>query len=288
MAVSNGTALKGGALGALVAGGVLAPQAAALADGKPHEWEIGFQKAASPVMEELTWFHNDLLLPIIIAITAFVLFLLLYVMWRFSEKRHPTPSRTTHNSLIEILWTVIPVIILIVIAVPSFKLLYFADHAKDPEMTLKAIGHQWYWSYEYPDQGDFTFDALLVPEKDLKEGQPRLLTTDNDVVLPINTDIRVLVTATDVIHSFAMPSMGVKMDAVPGRTNETWLRVEEEGMYYGQCSELCGTGHAFMPIAIKAVSKEDFKTWVEQAKQKFARADEPGRRTNVAQLAVDK
>ena len=218
---------------------------------------------------------NDWMLWIIILITAFVLVLLLYVMWRFAEKRNPTPSKTTHHTLIEVVWTVVPALILVFIAVPSFKLLYFADRAVDAEMTIKAIGRQWYWSYEYPDHGDFTFDAYMVAEEDLEAGQPRLLTTDNAIVLPVNTRIRVLVTASDVLHNFAMPSMGIKLDAVPGRVNETWVEVLREGTYYGQCSELCGTGHSYMPIMIKAVSKADFATWVEQAKVEFARLDRP-------------
>jgi cytochrome c oxidase subunit 2 len=196
-------------------------------------------------------------------------------VWRYSETRNPTPSKTTHNTLIEVIWTVMPVIILVVIAVPSFKLLYYADRIEDAEMTVKAIGRQWYWSYEYPDHGDFTFDAYMVPDEDLEAGQPRLLQTDTAVVLPVDTRIRILVTASDVLHSFAMPSMGIKLDAVPGRVNETWVQINDEGMYYGQCSEICGKDHSYMPIMIKAVSKAAFAEWVEQAKQEFAREDGP-------------
>jgi cytochrome c oxidase subunit 2 len=201
-----------------------------------------------------------------------VLALLLYVCFRFRASANATPSRRTHNTLLEIAWTAVPVLILVVIAIPSFKLLYFMDRVTDPELTIKAIGHQWYWSYEYPDDGDFTFDAYLVADEDLQEGQPRLLTTDNAVVLPVQTDIQVLITATDVLHSWAVPAFGVKTDGVPGRINETWLRIEEPGMYYGQCSELCGDYHGFMPIMVRAVTKEEYEAWTQQAQEEFARA----------------
>jgi cytochrome c oxidase subunit II len=248
---------------------------AALA-ASPQPWEMGFQPAATPVMEEIESFHHYLLI-IITAIAGFVLLLLLIIVVRFNERTNPVPSKTAHNTLVEVIWTVVPVMILVGIAIPSFKLMYFADRTMNPDMTIKAIGHQWYWSYEYPDNGDFTFDALLVPDDEIdpSKGQLRLLETDNRLVIPVNTKIRILVTATDVIHSFAVPAFGVKMDAVPGRTNETWTEVTEEGVYYGQCSELCGVGHAYMPIAVEVVSKEKFLAWVEEAKQKFARADAP-------------
>jgi cytochrome c oxidase subunit 2 len=245
----------------------------ALADGGAKDWQIGFQPAASPTADEIHWFNNHILLPVIIFIVVFVMALLAWVMWRYSSTRNPTPSKTTHNTTIEVLWTAVPVMILIVIAIPSFKLLYFADRVEDGDITLKATGRQWYWSYQYPDYGDLEFDATLVPEEDLQPGQKRLLTTDNPVVLPVGTNIRLLVTASDVLHSFALPAMGIKLDAVPGRVNETWMRIEEEGTYYGQCSELCGSGHAFMPIMVKAVSKPDFEAWIEKAKQEFAARD---------------
>lgn len=268
---------------AAIAGSVGALPTPALA-GQPVPWQMGFQEAATPTMERISSF-NDLLLVIIVAITVFVLGLLLYVMWRFNEKRNPNPSRTTHNTLIEVLWTVIPVIILVGIAVPSFKLLYFADRIEEADMTIKAIGRQWYWSYEYPDHGNFTFDAYLVAEEDLQEGQVRLLDTDNPVVLPVDTNIRVLVTASDVLHNFAMPSFGVKLDGVPGRINETWFRITRTGTFYGQCSELCGTGHAYMPITIKAVTPEAFEDWVKQAQDEFAKVDEPVRDSDQVQIA---
>jgi cytochrome c oxidase subunit 2 len=238
---------------------------------QPEPWQLGFQPAASPVMERLESLH-DLLLWIITIISVFVLALLLYVCVRFRASANAAPSRRTHNTLLEIAWTAVPVLILVVIAIPSFKLLYYMDRIQDPELTIKAIGHQWYWSYEYPDDGDFTFDAYLVADEDLQPGQPRLLATDNAVVLPVDTDIRVLITATDVLHSWAVPAFGVKTDGVPGRINETWLRIEEPGMYYGQCSELCGDYHGFMPIMVRAVSKDEYDAWTKQAQEEFARA----------------
>ncbi len=238
---------------------------------EPQPWEIGFQSPATPIMERLESF-NTFLSWIISLIAIFVLILLVYVCYRFAASRHPTPSRRTHNTLLEIAWTTVPVLVLVVIAIPSFKLLYYEDVVPDADLTLKAIGHQWYWSYEYPDNGDFSFDAYLVEAADLKPGQPRLLTTDNAVVVPVDTNVRLLTTATDVIHSWAVPSFGVKIDAVPGRINESWFRVEAPGTYYGQCSELCGDYHGFMPIMVKAVPKDEFKTWVEQAKKQFAQS----------------
>ncbi len=251
-----------GAFWATLAAMALAP-AAAFAD-KPRPWEMGFQEPATPVMEQVVLFH-DKLLWIIISIAVFVLALLVVVMVRFNEKRNPTPSRTTHNTTLEVLWTVIPVLILLFIAfgppVSSFKLLYFADRTAEPAMTVKAIGHQWYWSYEYPDHGNFTVDANLNWEA---TGDQRLLETDNHVVVPVNTKIRLLTTADDVIHSWAMPSFGIKLDSVPGRINETWFEVTREGTFYGQCSELCGNGHGYMPIVVEAVSKDKFDAWVKE------------------------
>jgi cytochrome c oxidase subunit II len=241
---------------------------AALA-AQPEPWQLGFQPPASPVMERIESFH-DLLLWIITLISIFVLVLLAYVCFRFRASGNAAPSRRTHNTLLEIAWTAIPVLILVVIAIPSFKLLYYQDVVPDAELTVKAVGHQWYWSYEYPDNGDFAFDAYMVADDDLQAGQPRLLATDNALVLPVGTDIRLLVTATDVLHSWAMPAFGVKMDAVPGRINETWFNIQAPGMYYGQCSELCGDFHGFMPIMIHAVSKDEFEAWTQQAQEQFA------------------
>lgn len=255
------------------------PVAALAADeGIAQPWQLGFQPASSPVMHDMHWFHDVLLMPIITVIALFVLALLLYCMWKFNAKANPTPSRTSHNTLIEIVWTVVPIVILIIIAIPSFRLLYFVDRAADADMTIKAIGSQWYWTYEYPDHGGFTFDATMVEEASLKEGQLRLLTTDTKVVVPVDTTVRVLVTANDVIHAWAMPAMGVKIDAVPGRFNETWFRAEREGTYYGQCSELCGIRHGFMPIQLEVVSQDRFAEWVKQAQQEYGALDTGERR----------
>jgi cytochrome c oxidase subunit 2 len=257
------------ALAAFFAGLIAGPAFAA----EPRNWQLGLQEAATPTMERISSFH-DFLNIIITLITLFVLVLLLYVMWRFSEKRNPVPSKTTHHTVLEVAWTVIPVFILIIIAVPSFKLLYFADHVEEPDMTLKIIGHQWYWSYEYPDHGNFTFDANLIPEEELKPGQKRLLDTDNRVVLPVGKKVQLLMTSDDVLHNWGMPSFGVKLDTVPGRLNETWVQINKPGVYYGSCSELCGVNHAYMPITVEAVSEEDFKKWVAKAQKEFARVDE--------------
>jgi cytochrome c oxidase subunit II len=236
---------------------------------KPEPWQLNLQPAASPVAVEMHNFHN-LLLVIITLIVLFVLGLLLYVIVRFNAKANPTPSKTTHHTMLEILWTVVPIAILVVIAVPSFKLLYMQDKARAPQMTIKITGHQWYWSYAYPDHGDFAFDAYMIPDDKLQPGQLRLLETDNRVVLPVGKTVRLLITADDVIHSWAMPAFGVKTDAVPGRLNEAWVSIDKPGVYYGQCSEICGVNHAFMPITVEAVSEEDFAKWVEGARQKFA------------------
>ncbi|TAH36084.1 MAG: cytochrome c oxidase subunit II [Alphaproteobacteria bacterium] len=241
--------------------------------GAPHEKQLSFQAAASPVMEKITSFH-DFLLVLITIVATFVLALLLWVMVRYNARRNPVPSKTTHNTMLEVVWTLIPVLILLIIIVPSMRLLYFSDKAVNAEMTLKAIGKQWFWTYEYPDNGNFTFDAYILKDEEAKAaGHPRLLGTDNLVVLPTETNIRILVTGADVLHAWAMPSLGVKKDAVPGKINETWLRIEKPGMYYGQCSELCGTNHGFMPIALKAVPKAEFEAWVKEAKAKFPVAE---------------
>ena len=261
-------------LGALFAGLVGALGAAGWASAQqPTDWEVDFQTALSPSMERIVDF-NLMVTIIIVIITAFVFALMAWIVIRYNKKRNPVPSKTTHNTMLEVIWTVVPVIILLVIAVPSFRLLYFTDRVEDADMTLKAIGHQWYWSYEYPDHGDFTFDAIMLEEDELEEGQPRLLATDEAVVLPVGAKIRLLTTADDVIHSWAIPAFGVKMDSVPGRVNETWFQINREGTYYGQCSELCGTLHGFMPIMIEAVSQEEFDAWVEFAREEYATADE--------------
>jgi cytochrome c oxidase subunit 2 len=223
-------------------------------------------------MRDIENFHTALLW-VISLISLFVLGLLIYVMLRFNHRKNPTPSRTTHNTLVEVAWTIVPILILVGISIYSFKLLYFEGDIPKAGMTIKATGHQWYWTFEYPDSGDFSFDANLVQQADLKPGQLRLLTTDNPLVVPAGVVVRVQTTSTDVIHSFAVPSFGVKEDAVPGRLNETWFEVDEPGVYYGQCSELCGNGHGFMPIMVQALSKADYDAWVAQAKTKFAKVD---------------
>jgi cytochrome c oxidase subunit 2 len=249
------------------------PSVAEAGMGQPSTWQLGLQQAATPVMENIGWFH-DFLLYIITAITLFVLALLVIVMVRFNARSNPTPSKTTHNTLLEVVWTVVPVIILVAIAVPSFRLLFFQLHIPQADMTIKATGKQWFWSYTYPDHGGFEFDSLMLQDKDRKPDQPRLLAVDNEIVVPVNKTVRVQVTAADVIHAFAVPSFGVKIDAVPGRLNETWFRATREGVYYGQCSELCGKDHAFMPITVRVVSEKDFTAWIDQAKKKFARSED--------------
>ncbi|WP_416899009.1 MAG: cytochrome c oxidase subunit II [Minwuia sp.] len=247
-----------------------APAFAELGHAAPGQ--LGMQEAASPLMEEMLTFHN-LLLVVITLITLFVLGLLIWVMVRFNERSNPVASKTSHNTLIEVVWTVVPILILLVIAIPSFKLLINTHEVEDAEMTLKATGYQWYWGYEYPDHGGFSFDAIMKEDDQLAEGELRLLTTDNLVVLPVQTKIRVLVTAADVGHSWAMPATGGKVDGWPGHLNELPIYFEKEGMYYGQCSELCGRNHGFMPIQVKVVSKEEFAAWVEEAKVQFGAAE---------------
>ena len=252
---------------ALTMGALLASAGSALAGvGQPSPWEIGLQNAASPVMVDIVWFH-DFLLWIIGAIVLFVLVLLAVIVLRFNARANPTPSRTTHNSFLEVAWTIVPVIILVAIAVPSFRLLFLEVDNPPPDLTVKATGKQWFWSYSYPDNGNFEFDSLLVADKDLKPGQPRLLTVDNDLVVPVNKVVHVLVTGADVIHSFAVPSFGIKIDAVPGRLNDTWFKATSKGLYHGQCSELCGKDHAFMPITVKVVSEAEFNDWVAKEKK---------------------
>jgi cytochrome c oxidase subunit 2 len=239
--------------------------------GQPSPWELGLQDSASPVMDDIAWFHN-ILLWLIAAIALFVLVLLAIVVIRFNARSNPNPTRTTHNTAIEIIWTVVPVLILVTIAVPSFRLLFYQLKVPAADLTVKVTGKQWFWSYSYPDS-KFEFDSLMVQEKDLKPGQPRLLAVDNEMVVPVNKVVRVLVTGADVIHSFSVPSFGIKIDAIPGRLNETWFKAEREGMYYGQCSQLCGRDHAFMPIAVHVVSEKDYTAWLDQAKKKFADSD---------------
>ncbi|MVT53511.1 cytochrome c oxidase subunit II [Bradyrhizobium yuanmingense] len=261
-----GRQLLGLATIALVAvGATLATGGAALAElGQPAPWEWTLQQSGSPVMDNIVWFHNFLFV-LITLITLFVLALLVIVVVKFNAKANPVPSRTTHNTLIEVAWTLVPVLILVGISVPSFRLLFLQLDIPKADLTVKATGKQWYWSYAYPDNGKFEFDSLMAQDK-----QPRLLAVDNEMVVPVNKVVRVQTTGADVIHAFALPAFGVKIDAIPGRLNETWFKATKTGMYYGQCSELCGKDHAFMPIAIRVVSDQEFASWVETAKKKFA------------------
>jgi cytochrome c oxidase subunit II len=231
---------------------------------------VWLQPPAAPLAVQQHGFMG-LMQWLITVIAVFVLVLLAYACWRFREDRNPVPSRRSHNTVLEVVWTAVPVLILVIIAIPSFKLLYFSDVVPKTDMTVKAIGRQWYWSYEYPDQGNFTFDAYMISDEELKDGQLRLLETDNRVVVPVDTNVRIQTTATDVLHSWTIQQFGVKVDAVPGHLNELWFRVTEPGTYYGQCSELCGVNHAFMPITVQALPKEEFEAWVKQAQQQFAR-----------------
>ena len=260
------------ALAATVLPGVAVGDAAmAAVAGQPVPWQMGFQQAATPVMENIEWFHNWLL-GLIVAITLFVLALLLIVIVRFNSKANPTPSRTTHNTLLEVMWTLVPVIILVTIAVPSFKLLFLELTIPPADVTVKATGKQWYWSYSYPD-AKFEFDSLMLKDGERKPDQPRLLAVDNALVVPVNKVVRVQVIGTDVIHAFAVPSFGIKIDAVPGRLNETWFKADREGIYYGQCSELCGRDHAYMPIEVRVVNDREYSAWLDQAKKKYATDD---------------
>src|SRR5262245_66460229 len=254
-------------MGFAVAGAALAAGGVAFAAGElgqPAPWEMTLQESATPVMDNIVWFHNFLLV-LITVITLFVLGLLVAVVVKFNARSNPTPSRTTHNTLIEVAWTLITVLILVGIAVPSFRLLFLQLDVPKADLTVKATGKQWYWSYSYPDNGKFEFDSLLVQDK-----KPRLLGVDNEMVVPVNKVIRIQTTGADVIHAFAVPAFGIKIDSIPGRLNETWFKATKTGMFYGQCSELCGKDHAFMPIAVRVVSDQEFATWVEGAKKKFA------------------
>jgi cytochrome c oxidase subunit II len=255
---------------AIVFGAVAASQVAFAELGQPAPWEYKLQESGSPVMDHIEWFHNWLLV-IITIITLFVLALLITVMVKFNAKANPVPSRTTHNTLIEVAWTLIPVMILVGIAIPSFRLLFQELDIPKADLTIKATGKQWYWSYAYPDNGKFEFDSLLACDESRTKCQPpRLLSVDNELVVPVNKIVRVETTGADVIHSFAVPAFGIKIDAIPGRLNETWFQASKTGMYYGQCSELCGKDHAYMPIAVRVVTDQEFATWIEAAKKKYA------------------
>jgi cytochrome c oxidase subunit 2 len=288
LAMRNGaSAGRSGAMALLAAVALVMALDPALAQqglGQPVPRGIGFQESASPIMDFIQWFHNGFLVPIIVIISLFVAGLLGWCAYRFSETRNPVPSTTTHHVGLEVAWSVIPVLILIVIAIPSFRLLYQQQTIPRADMTIKATGSTWKWSYDYPDHGNFQFVSTMQNDQERAQRVaagapaaevPRLLAVDNEVVVPVGKIIRVQVTSSDVMHAFAVPSFGIKIDAVPGRLNETWFRATREGIFYGQCSELCGKDHAFMPIAVRVVSEQAFAAWVEEAKKKFASADQP-------------
>jgi cytochrome c oxidase subunit II len=257
---------------------IAAPGGVALAQavGAPRPWEMNLQPAFGPLKEQQIALHN-LVLVIITVITLFVGGLLVWVMWRYHATRNPAPTRTAHNTVLEIAWTVIPVLILVVIAIPSFRLVYYEDRTRDAELTIKVTGHQWYWQYTYPDKNNIDFTSYVVPDDQLKPGQRRLLEVDNELVVPVGKNIRVLQTSTDVIHSWFVPALGVQRYAIPGRTIETWFRADKAGTIYGECNQICGTNHSHMPIVVRAVPEQEFNAWVAEAKTKFSDAA-PGTR----------
>jgi cytochrome c oxidase subunit 2 len=267
-----------GAVSLLAWFGLIASAQAQPVIGVPHDWQMGFPASFTPVMDKVAQLH-DLLLVIISLISAFVLILLLYVMWRFHASRHPVPSTVTHNTVLEILWTILPILILVVIAVPSFRLLYYGDKAQDAAMTVKVTGHQWYWSYEYPDQGNFSVDSRILSEADrakLKPNEPRMLAVDQEMVIPAKTVVRIIGTAADSMHGWTVWGFGIKKTVIPGRLNEGWIEVPKEGIYFGQCSQICGQDHSYMPIAVRVVSKPDFDAWVAQKKKAAGLLPESG------------
>jgi cytochrome c oxidase subunit 2 len=265
--LTTAAAVLGMGAGAALAAGI----------GQPEPWQVTMQGPVTEISRGMQSFHTWLVV-IITAISLFVLGLLVAVCVKFNEKSHPTPSKTSHNTLLEVAWTVVPVLILVAISIPSFRLLRAELTDRPADIVIKATGLQWYWSYEYPaDQGGFKFDSNMIPEKELKPGQPRLLAVDNEMVVPVNKVVRLQVTAGDVLHNFAVPSLGQRIDAVPGRLNETWFRADREGLYYGQCSELCGNGHPYMPIAVRVVSEQAYAAWLTEAKTKYASTGAPAK-----------
>jgi len=238
--------------------------------GLSEDWQLSFQEPATDLMSDIISFHSYILMPIITGISILVLFLLLYIAFRFNSSRNQVASTTTHNAVVEILWTVIPVVLLIIIAIPSFRLLYVSETIPKADLTIKAIGNQWYWSYEYPDYGDIVFDANMLNDDELSDPKLRLLETDTQIVVPVNKVVKLQITSNDVLHAWTIPAFGVKMDAVPGKLNETWFKANQEGLFYGQCSELCGPKHAFMPINVKVVSEKEFEDWIGFAKEEYA------------------
>jgi cytochrome c oxidase subunit 2 len=256
---------------AIVGGCIFSASAAPLAwaqgvVGAPHPWEIGMQRSYGPIKDRVIELHN-LVLVIITLITVFVGALLLWVAFRYNSKRNPVPSQTSHNTILEVAWTVVPVLILVIIAIPSFRLIYYQDRTPDPDMTIKVTGHQWYWEYTYPDQGNLDIESRYIHDEDLKPGELRLLAVDNQMVIPVGKKIRILTNSSDVIHSFFIPSIGVQRYAIPGRTIETWMEADQVGTFYGECNQICGQDHSRMPISVRAVSDADFKAWVETTKK---------------------
>jgi len=265
-------------IGAGVLAGLLSSTVGAFAD-QPRPWQMNFQPAVTPVMEQIEDFHR-LLLVIITLISLFVLALILWIIVRYNSRANPTPSKVSHHTLLEVVWTIVPVIILVLIAIPSFRLLYFEADVPPVDLTINAIGHQWYWTYQYPDKGKLQFDSvMLTDEQAAKKNEPRLLGVDNPIVVPVNKVVKVVTSGSDVIHSWAVPAFGVKMDAIPGRLNVTWFKALKEGTYYGQCSQLCGAHHAFMPIEVRVVSEAEFEKWLAAAKKQFAAEDSGMTRT---------
>ena len=265
-----------------VAGLVLASPAWAQV---PRNWQLGFQPAHSPVQEGIEGLHA-MILWLITVITIFVACLLLYVVWRYRQARHPVPSRVSHHTALEVAWTLLPVLILVLIAIPSFRLIYYEDRTEDPALTIKVTGRQWAWEYAYPDNGGFSFISNMIADDEIKPAELRRLSVDNRLVLPAGKNIRILTTGQDVIHSFFVPSLGVQKYSIPGRTLETWFRADQPGIFYGECNQICGTNHSAMPIAVEAKSDQDFAAWVEQAKVKYA-GGEPAAPESAPRLAAN-
>lgn len=271
----------------LVLPAMTAAQAQDQVVGAPRPWEIGMQRAYGPIKAQIIDLHN-LVLVIITLITLLVAALLAWVIWRYNAQRNPVPSRTSHNPVLEIAWTVIPVLILVIIAIPSFRLIYYENRTPNPDLTVKVTGHQWYWEYTYPGKKPVDFSSYIVPDNQLKPGQPRLLTVDNELVIPVNKNVRVLTTSADVIHSFFIPALGVQRYAIPGRTIETWMRASKPGVFYGECNQICGTNHSRMPIVVHAVPEKEFEAWMQKAQTKFAEAspDAAPAKTQPTQVAA--
>jgi len=261
-------------LGVTASVGMAWAQAQAPMVGGPVPWGMGLQESGGPIKDAIASF-NELVFWLMVAITVFVAILLAWCMWRYNATRNPVPSQNSHNTPLEIAWTVIPVLILLVIAVPSFRLIYYQDRARDADLTINVIGHQWFWSYQFPDHGNFTFESRPIQDEDIRPGQFRSLEVDEPLVVPVGRTIRVMTSGVDVIHSFFVPSLGVQRYTIPGRTLETWMRADRVGTFYGQCNQICGVNHWFMPIVVKAVPQEEFDAWVASARTRFARQDAP-------------